>query len=149
MQSTTLFYTPVPEDYPAMADVWEASVRATHHFLGEDDIQFFKPLILNEYFKQVTLLCTRDERSFINGFIGIADGKIEMLFLHPDSRGKGLGKKLLQHVVAHHNVRLVDVNEQNEDATAFYKHMGFGVISRSETDAMGKPFPLLMMELKP
>ena len=28
-----------------LVDVWEAAVRATHHFLSESDIQFFKPLV--------------------------------------------------------------------------------------------------------
>ncbi|HVI44780.1 MAG TPA: hypothetical protein VM802_07915 [Chitinophaga sp.] len=32
-------------DYPALTNVWEASVRATHHFLAEDDIQYFRPLM--------------------------------------------------------------------------------------------------------
>jgi putative acetyltransferase len=32
-------------DFPHVVDVWEASVRATHHFLTEADIQFFKPLV--------------------------------------------------------------------------------------------------------
>jgi putative acetyltransferase len=26
-------------------EVWKASVRATHHFLAEADLQFFKPLV--------------------------------------------------------------------------------------------------------
>lgn len=42
-------------DYSEIVEVWEASVRATHVFLGEDDIQHLKPLILNEYLKAVEL----------------------------------------------------------------------------------------------
>ena len=33
------------EDYSRTVDVWEASVRATHHFVCEADIQFFRPLV--------------------------------------------------------------------------------------------------------
>ena len=40
-------------EYPLVVDLWEASVRATHHFLPESDIQYFKPLILNEYLDAV------------------------------------------------------------------------------------------------
>lgn len=36
-------------EYPNVVALWEASVRATHHFLKEEDIAYFKPLILNEY----------------------------------------------------------------------------------------------------
>ena len=38
----------VKDEYAEIVEVWEVSVRATHDFLSEDDIQFFKPLILNE-----------------------------------------------------------------------------------------------------
>ena len=34
-----------PEDFQHVVDVWEASVRATYHFVSEADIQFFKPLV--------------------------------------------------------------------------------------------------------
>lgn len=31
--------------------VWEKSVRSSHHFLKEEDIEYFRPLIRNQYFK--------------------------------------------------------------------------------------------------
>ena len=34
------------EEGDRVLEVWEAAVRATHHFLSESDIQFFKPLVL-------------------------------------------------------------------------------------------------------
>jgi putative acetyltransferase len=33
------------EEFPRVLAVWEASVRATHHFVSETDLQFFKPLV--------------------------------------------------------------------------------------------------------
>jgi putative acetyltransferase len=68
-------------DYRELVSVWEASVRATHDFLTEEDIQFYKPLILHEYLKAVTLFCVKDAYKKILGFIGIAGRKIEMLFI--------------------------------------------------------------------
>ncbi|WP_242927670.1 GNAT family N-acetyltransferase [Pontibacter vulgaris] len=135
-------------DYPEIVEVWEASVRATHHFLKEEDILYFKPLILNEFLKAVDLYCERDKAGSITGFLGVADGKIEMLFIHPDRRGTGIGKMLLQFAINNLHATLVDVNEQNTQAVDFYKHMGFEIKSRSELDSMGKPFPILHMELK-
>ncbi len=70
-----------------------------------------------------------------------------MLFIHADERGKSFGKALLQHAISAGDARKVDVNEQNEQAVAFYRHMGFEVISRSPLDSQGKPFPLLHMML--
>lgn len=136
----------VKEDYPEIVDVWEASVRATHDFLSEDDIRFFKPLILNEYLSAVELYCVKDEAERIHGFVGVAGQKIEMLFLAPRSRGRGLGKLLLNFAVTELGARKVDVNEQNPSAAGFYEHMGFTIANRSPVDGMGKPFPLLHME---
>ena len=70
-----------------------------------------------------------------------------MLFVHPDYRGKQVGKKLLTYSIEKMNVRKVDVNEQNDQAVGFYKRFGFETISRSELDATGKPYPVLHMEL--
>ncbi|MBT29359.1 MAG: GNAT family N-acetyltransferase [Thalassobius sp.] len=130
-------------------EVWEASVRATHHFLSEEDIAYFKPLILDNYLDAVELRCAKDENNKIVGFLGVAEENLEMLFLHPDTIGKGLGKKMLHYVLQNLNVKKVDVNEDNPDAAGFYKSQGFKVISRSETDPQGKPFPILHMEYKP
>ncbi len=138
---------PSTNDYEELIRIWEESVRATHDFITEDDIQFYKPLILNEYFKMVKLFCDKDEKQQITGFMGIAEDKLEMLFVDPAKHGKGIGKKLLTYAITKEKVKKVDVNEQNEQAVGFYKHMGFSVVSRSEVDAAGKNYPILSMEL--
>ncbi|WP_222705776.1 GNAT family N-acetyltransferase [Salidesulfovibrio onnuriiensis] len=134
------------QDHAEITDVWEASVRATHHFLSEEDILFFRPLVLNEYLAAVDLYCLKDGNGKIHGFLGVLDGKIEMLFLDPESRGKGLGRLLLTFAVETLGADKVDVNEQNPAAVGFYEHMGFRVAGRSALDGSGKPFPLLHME---
>jgi hypothetical protein len=37
-----------PEEGDRLLEVWAASVRATHDFLSESDIEFFRPLVLPE-----------------------------------------------------------------------------------------------------
>src|SRR5690606_14953165 len=113
------------KDFPEIVEVWEASVRATHHFIPEAYIQQIKPLLLDQYLGMVDLRCIRNEMHQIIGFSGIADGKIEMLFVHPDWFGKGAGKSLVQHAIHSQHATQVDGNEQNEQAVAFYKRMGF------------------------
>ncbi|MDF0716398.1 GNAT family N-acetyltransferase [Muricauda sp. 334s03] len=135
-------------EYPILVEVWEASVRATHDFLKEEDIVYFKPLILNTYLDAVELRCARDGKGNILGFSGVADNNLEMLFIHPDSRGMGIGRKLLDHAIDKLQVQKVDVNEQNEQALGFYEHYGFEVVGRSALDASGKPYPILHMKLK-
>jgi len=135
------------EYYSEMLAVWENSVRATHDFITDDDIEFFKPIIIEQAFPAVTLKCVKDEQGAILGFLGVYDAKVEMLFVLDKARGQGIGKLLLQYAIKSLHVKSVDVNEQNPLAVGFYEHMGFSVVSRSPIDDMGKPFPILHMKL--
>jgi putative acetyltransferase len=139
---------PSHQEYPVLLEIWEASVRATHHFLSEQDIAFYKQLI-QEYqvFHKVDITIVRNQDGEILGFMGVADEKLEMIFLKPAARGKGIGKMLLKHAVEALRVSKVDVNEQNEQAVKFYNHLGFKVIGRSELDDQGKPYPILRLQL--
>ncbi|WP_421334011.1 acetyltransferase [Aeromonas veronii] len=134
-------------DYPALIDLWEASVRATHHFLPEAEILALKPLILEHYFDAVTLHSARTEEGQITGFSGVYEGKLEMLFVAPGARGSGVGRLLVAHAITQAGATQVDVNEQNEQAVGFYLKMGFTVTGRSPLDGQGKPYPLLHMVL--
>jgi putative acetyltransferase len=136
-----------PKDYAELLVVWEGSVRATHDFISDEDIEFFKPIIIEQAFPAVVLRCIKDNENNITGFLGTHDRKIEMLFIRSDFRGKGVGKILLNYAIESLDVLSVDVNEQNPQAVDFYQHMGFHVTSRSPTDDMGKPFPILHMKL--
>ena len=135
-------------EYPQVVEVWEASVRATHHFLREEDINYFKPLILNKYLNAVQLRCIRNKVKEIIGFMGVAEQNLEMLFIHPVYLRKGLGTNLLTYSINEFNVNKVDVNEENDHAVQFYKQFGFITVGRSELDSSGKSYPILHMELK-
>ncbi|GAA3935403.1 GNAT family N-acetyltransferase [Litoribacillus peritrichatus] len=137
----------LPEYYAELLDVWENSVRATHDFITEDDIEFFKPIIIEQAFPNVTLKCVKNEDGSILGFVGVHELKIEMLFILNAARGQGIGTLLLDHAIKHLGAKQVDVNEQNPLAVGFYQHMGFKIVSRSPLDDMGKPFPILHMSL--
>ena len=135
-------------DLPRVVDVWEASVRATHDFLTEADIQFFKPLVRKELPHVAQLACMRDSEGQVAGFIGVEHTKVEMLFVHPGWRGQGIGRQLMTYAVTTLGASLVDVNEQNTQAVGFYMRMGFEVIGRSAQDSTGKPFPLLHLRVQ-
>ncbi|MBR7631535.1 acetyltransferase [Aeromonas popoffii] len=134
-------------DHPTLIALWEASVRATHHFLPEAEIDALKPLILENYFAAVDLVCARDEAAGIVGFCSVLDGNIEMLFIAPEARGCGIGRQLLAHAISCQGATRVDVNEQNGQALGFYQRMGFVMTGRSPLDGQGKPYPLLHMVL--
>lgn len=136
------------KDIDEILDTWESSVRATHDFLSEEDIISIKPQVVEGAKYVSKLLCVRDKQGIIKAFMGIHDFKIEMLFISNESRGNGIGKRLVDYAIEVLGVNYVDVNEQNPQAVGFYKHMGFKIIQRSEFDEQGNPFPILHMKLK-
>lgn len=139
---------PTVQDYTELLRIWEESVRSTHHFLTERDIQFYKPLVLHDYFPAVELYILRNDSGRIAAFIGLSADCIEMLFVDPAEQGRGYGKRLIEFATREKRISKVDVNEQNEAALHFYLNRGFEVVSQSAVDGMGKPFPILHMQMK-
>lgn len=134
------------DEYALLTDIWERSVRATHDFLSEADIQNLKPKVLHDYLPIVALRVYRNEDGAVLGFIGALNGKIEMLFVAPESRGMGVGKALIRYALDIMAAYEVDVNQQNPQALGFYQAMGFHIIGYSAVDALGHPFPLIHMK---
>lgn len=130
---------------PAILKVWEGSVRASHTFLTENDIAKIKPFVMSAVSAIETLVIVRAHAPI--GFIGMERKKIEMLFLHPSQFRRGIGSALVRYAIEQHGIEAVDCNEQNPKALAFYEHMGFTVTSRTPTDDMGNPFPILSLRL--
>ncbi|MCF8984177.1 GNAT family N-acetyltransferase [Pseudomonas syringae] len=139
-------YTPDTHDYPELTEVWERSVRSTHDFLPDAYITRLK-VLLPQYLGSVTLFCTRDEQLNITGFAGAHKDSLDILFIDPKHRGQKLGTQLLTHAIEQFNIRELDVNEQNTQALGFYRRQGFEVVSRSEIDGLGQPYPMLRMRL--
>lgn len=140
--------SPVPVELDALTALWERSVRATHDFLTPEDLAFFRRMVREEALPGVEeLYVIRDEKNGFAAFAGVEAGKLEMLFVAPEKRRKGLGRELVEHLVAHCDVRRVDVNEQNAQAAGFYARMGFRVVSRSASDPSGRPYPILHLAL--
>lgn len=134
-------------EYPELAEVWEASVRATHCFLESGDIEFYRSR-LNGYLSAVRLTAARDSAGRITAFLGTCDGNIEMLFVHPEYRGRGIGRRLVDYAVGELGCNRVEVNEQNGQAVGFYERMGFTRTGRSDFDSEGRPYPILHLGLR-
>ena len=129
-----------------LTGVWEQSVKATHLFLSESEIAEIKlciPMALQDI---AHLIVVENEDGYPVGFIGIENQTIEMLFISPEYRGKGIGKKFIQYVIEMFSINEVTVNEQNPQAIGFYEHMGFAAYKRTDLDEQGRPYPLLYME---
>ena len=125
--------------------VWERSVRATHLFLSDREICRIREYVPQALREVAHLVVAEDDAGRPAAFMGIADGALEMLFLGPEARGKGLGKRLLLYGIERYGVETLTVNEQNPQAVGFYKHMGFAVYKRSPLDGQGAPYPILYL----
>lgn len=126
-----------------LLSIWDASVRKTHDFLSEAAISALKPLVRQGICQVPHLFVASGENAVILAFMGVAEDKIEMLFVDPPFIGKGIGKALVFHAIAEHGICRVDVNEQNPKALGFYQHCGFQVTGRSARDDQGNPYPIL------
>jgi putative acetyltransferase len=134
-------------DSDALLDIWLRSVRVSHTFLTEADIQSLLPSV-RDYFAltdpELWILCTESGTSV--GFMGLSGSAVDALFLAPEHVRQGGGTLLLEHARWLKGGPLsVDVNEQNPAALQFYLARGFTVIGRSPVDGEGRPFPLLQL----
>lgn len=135
---------PLPDQ---LIRIWERSVKATHLFLSEEEIANIKTFVPQALQQVPAQVVAEDDTGRLTGFMGIADGHLEMLFVDDEARGKGTGRQLLSWGIREYGVRTLAVNEQNPQAQGFYEHMGFEVYKRTDHDEQGNPWPLLYMEL--
>lgn len=138
-----------PADRDALLALWLRSIRATHTFLSEADIQALIPAARDAALVMLEVWVLADESDQPLGFMGLDDTKLEALFIDPAHTGHGGGTALIAHAVTLKGALSVDVNEQNPDALGFYKARGFEVTGRSETDSDGRPFPLIHLAMLP
>lgn len=134
-----------PDLVKGLLEVWENSVRATHLFLSDSEIQSIKKYVPQALNEVLHLLIAEDESGRAVAFMGVEAGSLEMLFIAPEERGKGLGRRLIQYGIKKYSVEKLTVNEQNPQAKGFYEHMGFQVYKRTDLDEQGNPYPLLYM----
>ena len=131
-----------------LLNIWESSVRATHHFLSGKEIEKIKQYVPQALSGVEHLVIAEDESGEPVAFMGAENGRLEMLFIVPSQRGKGIGAQLVKYGVENFAVQEVTVNEQNPQAVGFYEHLGFETYKRTELDEEGNPYPLLYMKKK-
>lgn len=127
-----------------LAELWEESVRSSHHFLTENNISYYRTRLKEVYLQAVQLYVIRNTR--IVAFMGLGDDMVEMLFVLPSEKGKGHGTALLNFALHEKHIHKIDVNEDNQEAYTFYINRGYKVVGRDAVDADGKPYPVIHME---
>lgn len=136
-----------PELIDGLCSLWRRSVEATHTFLSPAEIDAIAPFVPQALSGVERLFVAESPAWEPLGFMGVEGTRLEMLFLDPASRGRGIGGALLRHGIEHFGVEELTVNEQSPQAVGFYKHMGFVTYKRTDLDEQGNPYPLLYMRL--
>ena len=86
-----------PQQLERLLMIWEASVRATHHFLSDAEVKQIKSYVPQALQSVSHLIIAINASNEPIGFMGTEQNRLEMLFLSPTERGKGIGKQLVQY----------------------------------------------------
>jgi putative acetyltransferase len=130
-----------PSDAEALLQVWRNAVDATHDFLSREDREAIDPLVA-DYVRTAELIVAALDGAPV-AFMGLTGRNIDSLFIDPGAHGRGIGRLMTEQVGS---PATVDVNEQNAAAVAFYLHLGFEIVGRSDSDGEGRPYPLLHLQ---
>lgn len=130
-----------------LVNLWENSVKASHLFLSNKEIEEIKKYVPQALREIEHLIVETDKTENPIAFMGIYKNKLEMLFISPVHIKTGLGRKLIEEAIENYSVNELVVNEQNPKAKGFYEHLGFKVYKRNPIDEQGNQYPILFMHL--
>ena len=98
------------ELYETLIEIWENSVRATHTFLTDEEIDDIKSYVPKAIESVENLIVAETENNGVGkivAFSGVENRKIEMLFVDNDKRGQGIGRKLVEYAVEKYSAETV------------------------------------------
>ena len=130
-----------------LVEIWCHSVDVTHDFLSAQDRADIEVQV-RTFLPEAPLWVAADDNNVPLAFMLLSEHHLEALFVDPDARGTGVGRKLVEHALSLIPDLTTDVNEQNGQAVGFYQKVGFVVTGRSETDDHGRPYPLLHLRYR-
>lgn len=133
------------DDGARVVEIWCAAVDATHDFLSIADREAIEAEV-RDFLPAVPLWLAVDADDIATGFMLLDGTHMEALFIDPAHRGSGIGRALVNHALKMTPELTTDVNEQNEQAVGFYRHLGFVPTGRSALDGQGRPYPLVHLK---
>lgn len=76
-----------------LVEIWNASVRASHNFLAERDINEIRECLPDMFANIPHLIVAINEDGTPAAFMGVEDGMLEMLFVSPTHFRVGIGRR--------------------------------------------------------
>lgn len=123
-------------DTDALIAIWNKSEPLAHSFLSDDIRDQVRRDMADIYLPNAETWVLESDGAPV-GFIAMIDTEIGGLFLDPSHQGKGLGRRMVDHVVAIKGPLTVEVFKHNKIGLPFYERYGFVVIGEGVFDASG------------
>jgi putative acetyltransferase len=125
-----------PDDTDALITIWDSAEPLAHPFLSaavRDQVR----KDIRDVFLPNAEIWVMEKNGAPVGFIAMIDTEIGGLFIDPPHQGKGMGRQMVDHVVALKGPLTVEVFKENKIALPFYERYGFVVTGEGAFDASG------------
>lgn len=122
-------------DLDALMDIWLDANISAHSFVSEK--YWRNNFALVKSMLPAAELYVYEENGGILGFVGLADGYIDGIFVRGEARSKGVGKRLLDHVKGFNDELSLNVYRKNNRAVNFYLREDFKISSEGVDEDTG------------
>lgn len=115
-------------DIDRVMEIWLISNEGAHPFVNKK----YWEANFNEVKKQMLQaeVFIYEQKSEIQGFVGLVDNYIAGIFVDRKYRSSGVGHKLIKYIKESHNELTLEVYTKNKGAVNFYKREDFNIISK-------------------
>lgn len=126
-------------DLPALARVAQRSYQSAFADILEDDVlasrdaDFFAARLATTL--EALIVAVDDENPL--GFLLMTDGHIDMLFMDPESTGKGVGSRLLDYA-ERNGAKSLECFRDNHGARRFYERHGWRLDREYDREFAGR-----------
>ncbi len=124
-------------DMDAVISIWEAANALAHPFLSTDFVNTVRTDMREIYLPNAETWVVEHEGEPV-GFIAMIGTEIGGLFLDPRYHGQGLGRAMVDAVVALKGPLQVDVFAANAIGRKFYDGYGFKAVDQYAHDQSGQ-----------
>lgn len=124
------------DDTDALISIWDKAEPLAHPFLSDEVRDQVRRDTVNIYLPNAETWVLENDGTPV-GFIAMIGTEIGGLFLDPSEQGKGLGRQMVDHVVAIKGPLTVEVFKDNKIGLPFYERYGFVVTGEGVFDASG------------